>query len=625
MLPIPATYSGFPTTTTQEDSGATGAYLYAVEQYQGRARKQGRVFVYSLADGTRIKSREFKLDWRHYDARGIWADTDTFWIVNGDREAWAYKRTPSWEYGARDTTRDIIVHPVGSYSVRGIWSDGKVLWAIHGEHKVAYAYDLRTGTAVPALNIQMSDEHSSPLNTMGPAGVWGDGEYLWITDSPSGGSKVLAYYQPKPSTVVVGLTLTSVTSTTATIRVGLSYPDATKTVYLRHKAPFADSWSANLSATVGQTVDFSVSGVSSLPELLVQASLDSTFSNGTEVTELLLARPAQEDFDLTVGNGQIRGIATNGSHMWELQKNFVSFDADTWIRVYQMSDKAFDPLRSFRLTATFEPQGLHISETVDEENRAVVEVWVVDEQDVLRVSNGVMADVELGGFPFGARELRDVSIDINDGYLRGAWSDGTTLWTVGHAPEHVYAFDVSNERTTGVRQTTKEGPLATTYGQPRGMWSDGSTLWVVDAARKRIYAYAMSSSGVGDRKPLMEVNLVRENANPWGVTSHGSTLWVADATERKVFAYHLPTAPSGDITNVGFSDVGVSTATVTVTIANPDSSSQTVGIKYKIAPGGAVQQESTTTTATSATFDLTGLAPGSLYALLVHRSAPILS
>ena len=539
--------------------------------------------------------------------------------MNGEREAWAYKRTPAHEYGARDTTRDIIVHPVGSYSVRGIWSDRQVLWAIHGEHKVAYAYDLRTGTAVPALNFQMSDDHSSPLNTRGPAGVWGDGEYLWITDSPtsSGDSKVLAYYQPKPSTVLSGLTLTSSTSTTATIRVSLSYPDATKTVYLRHKAPFAGSWSANLSATVGQTADFSVSGVSSLPQLLVQASLDSTFSDGTEVTELLLARPAQEDFELTAGNGQIRGIATNGTHMWDLQKNFVPFDTDTWIRVYQMSDKTFDSRRSFRLDQSIEPQGLHVFETVDDDSNPVVEVWVVDEQDLLRVSNGAS-----GAFTFGGRDIRNVSIDTNDSYLRGAWSDGTTVWTVGHAPEHVYAFDISNGRTTGVRQPAREGPLATTYGQPRGMWSDGSTLWVVDGARTRIYAYAMSSSsGVGARKPLLEVNLVRENANPWGVTSHGNTLWVADATERKVFAYHLPKAPSGDITNVEFSDVGVSTATVKVTIANPDSLSQTVAIKYKTAPDGAVQQESTTTTGTSETFDLTGLSPGSLYALLVTLGA----
>ena len=465
----------------------------------------------------------------------------------------------------------------------------------------------------------MSDEHSSPLNARGPAGVWGDGDYLWITDSPtsSGDSKVLAYYQPKPSTVLSGLTLTSATSTTATIRVSLSYPDATKTVYLRHQAPFAGSWSANLSATVGQTVDFAVSGVSSLPQLLVQASLDSTFANGTEVTELLLARPAQEDFELTAGNGQIRGIATNGTHMWELQKNFLPFDTDTWIRAYQISDKTFDPRRSFRLDQSIEPQGLHVLDTVDEDSNPVVEVWVVDEQDLLRVSNGAS-----GAFTFGGRDIRNVSLDTNDSYLRGAWSDGTTVWTVGHTSEHVYAFDISNGRTTGVRQPAKEGPLATTYGQPRGMWSDGSTLWVVDAARTRIYAYAMSSSsGVGARKPLMEVNLVRENANPWGVTSHGRTLWVADATERKVFAYHLPRVPSGDITNVEFSDVGVSTATVKVTIANPDSVSQTVAIKYKTAPDGAVQQESTTTSGTSATFDLTGLSPGSLYALLVTLGA----
>ena len=62
-----------------------GTYLYAVEQYQGVARKRGRVFAYSLADGNRVKSKEFLLDWRHYEPKGIWANTDTFWIVNGDR------------------------------------------------------------------------------------------------------------------------------------------------------------------------------------------------------------------------------------------------------------------------------------------------------------------------------------------------------------------------------------------------------------------------------------------------------------------------------------------------------------------------------------------------------------
>ena len=281
------------------------------------------------------------------------------------REAWAYRRTPSFQYGERDTTKDMIVHPSGSYSVRGIWSDGQVLWVIDGERKVAHAYDVRIGTALPALNIQMSDEHSSPLNTRGPAGLWGDGTYLWITDSPSDGSKVLAYYQPKPGTLVSGLTLISATSTTATIRVRLSYPDATKTVYLRHKAPFVGSWSANLSATVGQTVDFSVPVVSSLARVVVQASLDSTFSNGTEFTDLLLVRPAEQDFQLLHGNGKTRGIATNGTHMWELQEN----DWDVSVRAYWMSNKRLDRLRTFVVFQRIRPQGIHISG--DEE------VWIV--------------------------------------------------------------------------------------------------------------------------------------------------------------------------------------------------------------------------------------------------------
>ena len=192
--------------------------------------------------------------------------------------------------------------------------------------------------------------------------------------------------------------------------------------------------------------------------------------------------------------------------------------------------------------------------------------------------------------------------------------------TAGHAREHIYAFNISGNRTTGVRETAKEGPLATSYAEPRGMSGDGSTLWVVDAHHDRIFAYGMSSAGVGDRKLLLEINLDRDNRDPWGLVAHNGVLWVADATKRKIFAYRLPVALSGDITNVEISDLAMSTATVKVTISNPGFASKTVGIRYKTLPDGAVQESSETITGTSASFDLSGLAAGTFHTLLVTLS-----
>ena len=568
-----------------------GTYLYAVD------RSQLRAYAYQLSDGSRVASREFRFARGHSDPKGIWANSDTFWVVKPQHDAYAYKRP----YGGRDTAKDITLHEAGSYALGGIWSDGETIWAVDGRDRMLYAFDLTVGVPRPHLNIPLNTAHANAVNSLGASDMWGDGEYLWILDGRRSGSKVFAYYQPKPDPSVSALSVVSATQTAVTIRANVSYPDATKAVYLRYRAPFAATWSTT-NRTGGRTIDFALSGPPSTPRLEVQASLDSTFADGTEVSAELLVRPAQHDFTLQ-GIGQIRGIGTDGATLWVVRDRATG--GSDRVDAYNLSHKGYIGEKSFLLDSeNAAPKGVYVNSST---------LWVVDEQD-----DKVYA-YSLSGTPFGRLDpAKSFEIAPEDGHPRGMWSDGATMWIAGHVQEHVFAYNVGTTGTFGARDTTREGGLATSYAQPRGMWSNGSTLWVIDGALDRIYAHALdATSGVGGRQPLREINLARENGAPWGIVSSGNTLWVADEAKVKVFAYNLPAAPSGNITDVQFDETGRTTASVTVTIANPGSMEQTVALKYRAQPDGAERQSSKMTMGTFVTFDLTGLTADTLYALLV--------
>ena len=584
MTPLPGNH-------TPAGAWSDGTFLYVVD------RSQGRIYVYSLADGSRELSREFRFEPGHHGEWGAWANDDTFWVVKRQHDALAYKRPPLSGYmAARDTAKDITLHEHGSYALGGLWSDGETLWAVDGRDRVLYAFDLRLGVPRPHLDVPLNSGHVAAIDGLGASGIWGDGEYFWVLDGRQSASKVFAYYQPQPDPSVTELSVVSATSSVVTVRADMTYPDATRTVHLRHREPFAATWSTT-SGTGGRTIDFVLVRPASAPRLVVQASLDSTFSDGTEVTAELLVRPAQRDFALP-GNRTINGIWTDGTTLWVVGEPTLGRSLASGIR---LSNQQF--VGRFDLESeNSAPVGVHATST---------HVWVVDAQDKVYVYR-----IRDGRYESG----NSFEIASGNSQLRGAWSNGTTMWIADHVREHVFAYKMGGG-TRGAREITKEADLATSYAQPRGMWSNGSTLWVVDAALDRIYAYAISSGGVGGRQPAREINLVRENGAPWGIAASGNTAWVYDQVKRKVFAYYLPPALGGTITDVQFGEPGVTTASVTVTIANPDSESQTVALKYRAQPDGADQSVSMTTTGASVTFELTGLTPDTLHSLLVTQGA----
>ena len=390
-------FTGFYGNHTPGGSWSDGSYLYAADA------SQLRVYAYNLSNGARVMSREFALGPQHKVPRGVWANDDTFWVVNQQTDVLAYKRTPSWEYGDRDSAKDITVQTPPSYALNGIWSDGETLWVVDGRDKRAYAYNLKLGIPWPGLDIPLSRDHTWASHAYGAIDIWGDGEYLWVTDSSASRSRVFVYYQPKPAPMVSGLTVTSVTSSATTIRADTIYVSSETTFYLRHKSPFADSWAPTVGSTGTENVDFALTGLSAGSHVLVQVSSDSTFSDGTEATDLLLLRPSQQDFDLNQRPGSVRGIWTDGSYMWVLQRTRTFFGysivESNEVFSYSMSTKAYDSGRRFAVNKDIDPQGLQGHGN---------NLFVVDDNDQVRVyQRPLVTTGDLGGF------VR--TIDINTG------------------------------------------------------------------------------------------------------------------------------------------------------------------------------------------------------------------
>ena len=553
-----------------------------------------KTYTYTLADGTRPDpNTDFDFASAHEAAPGLWVNDDTFYALTIGRtrnDILAYSRADA-TYGEREVSKDIDLDDTVSNNARGIWSDGSIMWVGHRTDHKLYAFDLKTGE-----RWEIGDIPLVPGNT-GVSEVWGDENTIWVVNSHASSSKVFAYYRPQPGPSVSGIALSSATQSATTISVGtiFSNPD-TDTLYLRYREVFDDTWSSAVSGTPAATVDFPLTALRG-GRFEFQASFDSSFADGTEVTAELLVRPRQEDFALTNGT-EVRGLWTDSTTLWAV------IDADGARRVdaYNLTTKAYDASKSFALDSeNTKPRGVYASANT---------MWVVDRDDK------VYAYTITAGASFGSLDSsKTFTLEPAGIQPTGAWSNGSTLWIASHVHEHVYAYNISTSGTFGDRDETKEGALDTGYGEPLGMWSDGTRLWVVDGRFHRVFAY-VHGSDVGARLPSAEIPLLDRPENPWGIAANTSFLWVADSETGAVYAYLRPVAPSGDISEVSFDRIDRTEADITVTISNASSTMRTVKLQYTT-PGGEVTDTSVMTDATSAEFELRSLPKGTHHDLRV--------
>ena len=569
--------------------------------------RDGKVYAYGLSTRQRTAGGDLDLVGSNDGSRGIWGNASTLWVAEHDdrpdHKLYAYNRSD----GSRDFAKDFdTLKSAGNQAIGGIWSDGSTMFVADSTDDKLYGYHMGSRWRWARQDIDLVPENTNP------SGVWGDDGKIWVANDGFGTTnKVFAYYTPVVDTIVSDISPSNVTETSATATVWIASSDGTaRTVHLRHREETSAAWTdAPSQTTAAVSTEFTLMGLSGGARYVVQASFDSTFSDGTEVTAAFQARPQDQDFRLEEGNGDARGIWSNGSILWVV--NDGSGDDDR-VFAYTVSTKAHDAGNSFGLdSGNAKPGGEYANAGV---------MWVPDRDD-----DSVYAYAITSGSSYG-------DVDTSKGFAMhtgagladiivptGAWSDGSTLWVAGHVREQVYAYNIGSTGTFGARDTSKECDLATDYSSPRGMWSDGSTLWVADSAEDRVFAYGITSGGgCGERRPLREIRLVDENSDPWGIWSDGTTLWVADAADDKVYAYTLPSAPSGDITGVAFDRITRTEADITVTFANPDATQKSVELTYEAVPGGAPVTSTASTSDTSVEFILTGLTENADYALRVR-------
>ncbi len=564
-----------------------------------------KVYAYHLSTGARDEASEFDLDPANDDGWGIWGNTDTFWVANDgsdeENKILAYKRTPETEYGERDSAKDIPLNAAGNQDARGIWSDGETMWVVDDDDDRLYAYHLASGGRLPSSDVVLLDEADG-----GPRGLWGEEGTLWVAHDDGGTSKGYGYYPPQLGSRVSLISLRTATATSATVRTTMSSPERGSMVYLRFRSLFEDEWSTIHSMPAATTVDFALSGLPTGRQVVIQASLDSALSDGSELTTVLSLRPLQRDFPLRDG-GKVRGLWSDGTTLWAVVDG-----SSERVDAYTLATGAVNSARSFTLDdENSTPRGLHADGGT---------MWVVDRNDT------VYAYTMTAGSSFGDLDsTKTFTIEPTNGHPAGAWSDGTTMWIVGHVREHLYAYNVGTTGTFGDRVEDKEGALASVYGKPRGTWSDGSTLWVADASEDRIHAYELGAAGLGERQSSREVMLLPEHDDPWGIVTADGIMWVADNNTGRARAYFLPGSPTGNITAVHYDEIAREEADITVTIANPDSTSQTVTLEYARLPDGAPTTVSTTTSSTTAAFSLSNLTGSARYAVQVSlgTSAPL--
>ena len=572
------------------------------------------VYAYLLSDRSHDADRDLTLAGDHGGPKGIWGNDETLWVSSEtESRLFAYTRSD----GSRNPDLDIYLADAGNSDARGVWSDGDIIWVIDRDDRKVYAYHLASKARQPRLDIALHRSNEAAV------GLWGDSGFLYVVNGGNGGRKVFAYYlpEPEPEPRVSAVTLSSVTPASATATAWVSYHgDTERMIHLRYRPYTVAQWTVAASQrpvastksaltvlggvqrrmSFGEravaSAEFVLTGLGSEPRFVVQASFDGTFSDGTEHTVELLLRSAADDFLLEAGNDAAVGIWSDGDTWWVVNDGGGGNDR---VYAYDTATKAYLAEKSFDLDpANTAPRGVFADADT---------MWIADRGD--RVYGYGIAD----GPSYGTADSAvGGELSTGDGHLAGLWSDGSTMWIVGHVRERLFAYELDESGAVGDRGQSAAFDLATNYKAPRGMWSDGTTAWVVDGARHQIFAYGLSAGGFGQRQPAREIRLAPENRDPWGIWSDGAKMWVADRGDDRVYAYFLPPAPSGAVIGVAFDRISQTSADITVSVNNPDSESMTATLSYSSEPG-TITTTDVEVSGSAAVFELTGLSEDTRY------------
>ena len=364
-----------------------------------------RIFVYRLDQydsnnhGDRVESMEFTLHGDNAHPQGIWSDGTTMWVADlGDGKLYAYELSS----GDRDSGKDISL--LGSNdNPRGIWSNHTTMWVTDSEDDRVYAYAMSDGAA------QTGKEFDVVSANARPRGAASDGSTLWVTDWQD--DHVYAY-------------------------------DLTRANHYLHLNSEVNE--EDVRGVAGTDDRFYLSNFHDPDTVQVFDRSDNSYESG-------------ETFETHANNNAVRGLWTDGTHIWVIQAGSRTLYA------YKVSDGSYVSASSL---------------TLDSDNESPLDIWGtddrffvldVDDDHVYAYNRSTSLRVEGEGF--------DLHTDNDD--PTGIASDGSTLWVTDDDDLLMYAYRLTGSQK-GERRRDKEFKLHRFNNDPGGAWFGGKYIHVIE-------------------------------------------------------------------------------------------------------------------------------------------------
>ena len=151
-----------------------GNTLYVTAAQRSWTNPRGKIFAYSLSDGSRQKSMDISLPGDNAHPIGLTGREGVLYVGDSrDRKVYAY----NIETRSRQSDHDINGIDTLKRDMTDFWLDGETIWISYWLSDFIRAYDVATGDRKPGLDVQLARENA------GPIGIDSDGFNLWCMDS----------------------------------------------------------------------------------------------------------------------------------------------------------------------------------------------------------------------------------------------------------------------------------------------------------------------------------------------------------------------------------------------------------------------------------------------------------
>ena len=139
----------------------------------------GTVLAYALADGSRAPSKDFALGL--FPASALWSDGDTLWAADYGGGVYAYRLSDGERLADEDLDGDEMAE-AGNDAPAGLWSDGDTMWVADYGDGFVYAYGLSDGARRDGKEFTLRAVADDDVTHIFPFGLTSDGETVLATD-----------------------------------------------------------------------------------------------------------------------------------------------------------------------------------------------------------------------------------------------------------------------------------------------------------------------------------------------------------------------------------------------------------------------------------------------------------